>query len=480
MRYLNLLTAFVILFLTTKVTTAQVKIGGNPGIPHASAILQLDDTTRGFLPSSLTTLQRNNIATPANGLIIYNNSSKRLNVYHQGSWHEIISDSAEWQYDPATAVVKFVRPYAWADTNYYHIAQRKFLFADKATYTNSQGINLDALGFQGKVTIKTTASKNADSIGAASNALVVINEIDNAAQNFNGGGFGGIYAVTTVNPLSLQKPIQVTGITNAALNAGQDTTFVLIGVDNTAYNAGVGYTETLYGILNRPRMGANSSGSIGTVFGIFNQAIRSSTATGRIQGNAYGYFGSSPTSFNNRVDGNVYGIFLSGIVGAVGGNYAIFTSQGRNRFGDSVLVSNSATVPRAFFDINNTTSMIIPTGPTINRNAVPVIGMMRFNTDNGGLLEMYNGGQWVGTLRTTIGIDLPLISAGTGTTISVTVNGATVGSSVSVSPTNALNDGLIISYARVSALNTVEIRFNLLYGAAINPSIENYYIRVFQ
>jgi hypothetical protein len=41
-------------------------------------------------------------------------------------------------------------------------------------------------------------------------------------------------------------------------------------------------------------------------------------------------------------------------------------------------------------------------------------------------------------------------------------------------------DGLIISWARVSAANTVEVRFNLLYGAAINPAAENYYIRVIQ
>ena len=86
----------------------------------------------------------------------------------------------------------------------------------------------------------------------------------------------------------------------------------------------------------------------------------------------------------------------------------------------------------------------------------------------------------LGIIRQTVSIDLPLMSPGTGTTQSFTVTGATLGSSVSVSPTIALSDGLIISWARVSATNTVEVRFNLLYGPASDPSAQNYYIRVIQ
>jgi hypothetical protein len=107
--------------------------------------------------------------------------------------------------------------------------------------------------------------------------------------------------------------------------------------------------------------------------------------------------------------------------------------------------------------------------------------MMRFNTDIG-LLETYNGLAWTGpgTIRSTISIDLPAISVGIGFTATVTVTGATVGSSVSVSPTTDLPDGLIISWAKVDALNSVKIHFNLLFGGPVNPAAENYYIRVIQ
>ena len=180
------------------------------------------------------------------------------------------------------------------------------------------------------------------------------------------------------------------------------------------------------------------------MYGIFNTMTKSGTAAGRITGNLYGYFGPFGGSIGSRVNGSAYGIYLQGMVGAAIGNFAIYTNQGRNRFGDSVLVSTAATVPRAFFDINNTSSMIIPAGTTAQRPVTGVAGMLRYNSDNGGVVEYNIGTGWYGTIRRVISIDIPLISAGTGFTQSLSVTGAVVGSTVSISPTTALNDGLII------------------------------------
>jgi hypothetical protein len=306
-------------------------------------------------------------------------------------------------------------------------------------------------------------------------------EIDNGDTSYNNGLYNGITAITTVNPKAFQKPFQVTGISNSALHAGNDTAFALLGLNNTVYPNGVGYTDELYGILNTPRLGPASSGKVGTMFGIYNVSSRSGTSTSRINSNFYGYYGQLSSSLSTRIDGTSYGIFLTNAAGAALGNYAIYTNLGRNRFGDSVLISTAAQVPRAFVDINNTSSMIMPTGTTLQRPASGVTGMMRFNTDIG-LLETYNGLAWTGpgTIRSTISIDLPAISVGIGFTATVTVTGATVGSSVSVSPTTDLPDGLIISWAKVDALNSVKIHFNLLFGGPVNPAAENYYIRVIQ
>jgi hypothetical protein len=53
---------------------------------NASAILQADSTTRGFLPPRLTTAQRDLIGTPAAGLMIYNTSTNRPNFYDGSAW----------------------------------------------------------------------------------------------------------------------------------------------------------------------------------------------------------------------------------------------------------------------------------------------------------------------------------------------------------------------------------------------------------
>jgi hypothetical protein len=64
--------------------TNQVLIGS--GTVNASAILQADSTTRGFLPPRMTTTERDLIATPAAGLMIYNTTTNRPNFYDGSAW----------------------------------------------------------------------------------------------------------------------------------------------------------------------------------------------------------------------------------------------------------------------------------------------------------------------------------------------------------------------------------------------------------
>ncbi len=56
----------------------------------ASSILELVSTTQGFLPPRMTTAQRNAIAAPAVGLVIYNTTTNKLNVY-TGAWEQVTS-----------------------------------------------------------------------------------------------------------------------------------------------------------------------------------------------------------------------------------------------------------------------------------------------------------------------------------------------------------------------------------------------------
>ena len=64
--------------LLTLPVCAQMVIGGST--PAPSAVLDLQSTSKGFLPPRMTTAQRNAIASPATGLIVYNSDEQTLQI----------------------------------------------------------------------------------------------------------------------------------------------------------------------------------------------------------------------------------------------------------------------------------------------------------------------------------------------------------------------------------------------------------------
>jgi hypothetical protein len=63
----------------------------NTATPNATACLQADSTTQGFLPPRMTTAQKNAIATPAAGLMVYDTNLNKLCVYTGAGWETITS-----------------------------------------------------------------------------------------------------------------------------------------------------------------------------------------------------------------------------------------------------------------------------------------------------------------------------------------------------------------------------------------------------
>ena len=56
--------------------------------PNASAILDVSSTTKGLLLPRMTTVQRNAIVSPADGLIIYNTTTNTINTRQAGAWRQ--------------------------------------------------------------------------------------------------------------------------------------------------------------------------------------------------------------------------------------------------------------------------------------------------------------------------------------------------------------------------------------------------------
>ncbi|MFM6924705.1 MAG: beta strand repeat-containing protein [Ferruginibacter sp.] len=440
------------------------------------AVFDINSTSAMIMPNG-TTAQRP--ATNVQGMLRYNSTGNNPEFNNGVTWKAINTDSSEWIFNNAASKVNMNRPLLQGDSIFYSTENRHMVFGDRTTYTNSLGsdFTVDQLG--GKFTFKATASKMNDSASTATYTTSIVKEVDNASNTFN-DFHSGLLVATTVNPKSTQTSSFVQGANFSTIHAGQNDVSLLSGIDNLTNINGNGYTDQAQGFNNTVRMSANSRNNVGNMYGMRNTVSRLNTATGRVTGNVYGYFGALG-GFSGNVDGTMYGIFLSSVTnGTTRRNYGIFTSAGLNRFGDSVLITNTgATLPRAVMDINATSAMIVPTGTTANRPA-GVTGMVRYNADNGGTLETYNGTEWSGILRNTQSIDIPNIIANGNITLTVTVPGATVGSVVYVSPSVPLPSTIVIAWARVSAANTVQISFNNVGAPAVNPAAQNFSIRVIQ
>jgi hypothetical protein len=61
-------------------------VGINTSTPNASAMLDVTSTTLGFLPPRMTTTQKNAIATPAAGLMVYDTTLNLMSVYNGTMW----------------------------------------------------------------------------------------------------------------------------------------------------------------------------------------------------------------------------------------------------------------------------------------------------------------------------------------------------------------------------------------------------------
>jgi hypothetical protein len=56
---------------------------------NTSAALQVESTTKGFLPPKMTTTQKNAITTPAAGLVVYDSTTNKLCCYNGSTWNDL-------------------------------------------------------------------------------------------------------------------------------------------------------------------------------------------------------------------------------------------------------------------------------------------------------------------------------------------------------------------------------------------------------
>lgn len=75
-----------LLFCCCDAHAQSIGIGTNS--PHSSAILDVSSNGKGLLIPRLTTVQRNAIAAPAKGLLVYDSTANSLWHYDGSTWRE--------------------------------------------------------------------------------------------------------------------------------------------------------------------------------------------------------------------------------------------------------------------------------------------------------------------------------------------------------------------------------------------------------
>src|SRR6516162_4373498 len=89
---------FTALIVSVQISSSQsVDINTDGTLPSASAMLDVKSTTKGFLIPRMTMVQRNAIASPATGLLIFQTDVVPGFYYYTGSgWINLALASATW------------------------------------------------------------------------------------------------------------------------------------------------------------------------------------------------------------------------------------------------------------------------------------------------------------------------------------------------------------------------------------------------
>ena len=83
----------ILVFLALTIPGMAQNVGIGTTTPNTSAQLDVSSTTKGFLPPRMTTTDRNAIASPAIGLIIYNTTTNSLEIRNSSAWVSLATPS---------------------------------------------------------------------------------------------------------------------------------------------------------------------------------------------------------------------------------------------------------------------------------------------------------------------------------------------------------------------------------------------------
>jgi uncharacterized protein (TIGR02145 family) len=193
-------TFFTLAFIGLSTANAQVGVGTNT--PDASAALEVQSTTQGFLPPRMTETDRQNINNPATGLMIYCTNcgtDGELQVYNGTDWTNIVGGATSTAIvtNPTTGKI-------WMDRN-LGATQVATSSTDIASYGDYYQWGRAADGHQISTSPTTTTLSSTDTPGHGD--FITINSVPNDWRNpQNNTLWQGVNAVNNPCPSGYRLP----------------------------------------------------------------------------------------------------------------------------------------------------------------------------------------------------------------------------------------------------------------------------------
>jgi len=179
--------------ITPQATTGTVIVG--TGANDSSAILQINSTKQGFLPPAMTTVQRDSIGTPAEGLMIANTSTNSINYYNGTSWKELVEYETDTVHPyGGTAVTSSSETSIDTSGIYYKLA-------GTTTQTNAAS-NVDASTTNNRIVYNGAAMKHFHIVGQSSITIASGNNLDISIEIWvfdSSAGTGSLLAHSKAN-----------------------------------------------------------------------------------------------------------------------------------------------------------------------------------------------------------------------------------------------------------------------------------------
>jgi hypothetical protein len=149
---------------------AQIGISSTSITPNPSSVLELRSTTSGFLPPRMLTSERDAIASPAAGLLIYNTTTNQLNYYTGSVWQVVMGGTSISSLNGLTAASQtFVNSTNVTMTSAgstHTLGWAGFLSVSKG------GTGLGTFGGTNRL-LYTSTTDNLSSIATANNGVVI-------------------------------------------------------------------------------------------------------------------------------------------------------------------------------------------------------------------------------------------------------------------------------------------------------------------